>query len=83
MKITMSRKIQTAPYESADFAIEVDGDDLQELTLRAYKSVVKFEIFHGKVSREEGVANFRRYAETLGISDERLAEMMKKWKGSK
>ena len=70
MKITMGRKLNTAPYEIIEFGVEVEGDDLVELQLRAYKAVLNFELHNRSRTRDECVDAYRRYSRILGVPEE-------------
>ena len=65
-KVRMSRKINVAPYETLDYEVVLDSDmypdlSLEELREKAYTEIVAFEVFRGVRSREEGVAEIKRY----------------------
>lgn len=66
MKIRMARKLNVAPYETVDFEVTFDSDEYPDLTIdelreKAYIELVSFEVFKGAISREEGIAEVRRY----------------------
>ena len=61
MKIKMKRKISTAPYETAGFEIEMEGEDVYELQTECYKNVLKFELFYRAINIEEMVDKMERF----------------------
>ena len=71
MKVSLSRSIQTAPYESINYSVELDASDLRTqyerfedtlaaLHLVAYAHVLQFEQFHKHVSAEQRMSELKR-----------------------
>ena len=73
MKITMSRKIQTASYESADITIEMDGDDAVEMQHKALKAVLKWELLYEHITVEEAAERLARFKRIHRIDGESLS----------
>ena len=55
MRIVMRRKVNLGNYDNADFEIELEGDDLEAMRLKAYKEVLKFEVLHGEKTMKQSV----------------------------
>jgi len=67
MQVSLSKKINTAPYETLGFEITISSEELgpgiefKDVHLRAYKELLAFQVFHNALTKEDAKKEYARF----------------------